>query len=412
MGMGSPSRPERPYRGLFGSPSGDSHQQLIVDGSGGLTWNGSASTDAGGSATALNSGAGSGGSGSTEVVYLYEKDRWGINASNSWYADYFPQVVGQALQLRDIATGAVYFVPAAATRVTVTQGFKNLPEFSYSDLFDPQVIDVVPPVQDASLIVDRFKRYGITAEVSQRLTARTRADLSVGWAHGSITSGRHWTTLLIDGELSHKLAKDLEVYAGYAYGEQTYSDLVVQNVQDRHPTIRLGANYGKALSFSRRTTVGFSTGIAQIRDRLTGETTFHLIGAVSLKREFGRTWDTAVVVSRNVQYIEALATPLFNDGLGAVVHGSFSRRLQFRSGVGISRGHLGSSQATSFDSRYASTQLSIAMTRYVAAGVDYAYSQLPTSKAGLPLDASGQLNGHTVRATLQLWLPLISQAKR
>ena len=80
MGMGSPSRPERPYRGLFGSPSGDSHQQLIVDGSGGVTWNGSASTNAGGSATALNSGAGGGAAGSTEVIYLYEKDRWGMKA--------------------------------------------------------------------------------------------------------------------------------------------------------------------------------------------------------------------------------------------------------------------------------------------------------------------------------------------
>ena len=51
-------------------------------------------------------------------------------------------------------------------------------------------------------------------------------------------------------------------------------------------SIDAGVSYNKALSFSRRTTLGFSTGTAAVNDGI--QTHYSLIGNVQLTRELGR----------------------------------------------------------------------------------------------------------------------------
>jgi hypothetical protein len=408
------ARPERPYRGIFGRPVGDSDHRLTLEATFGAGWNwrGVGEDNPAQSGSGTGSGAGKTSAASTSLVYSLSRKRIGFNASNAFYTDYYPDYSDHKMQTRDIATSAFYFVPAESTRVTVTQGFKNLPEFSQSDLFDPDLLEVVPLNQDFGLTVDRFKRFGTSVEVTHKLAKRSTVDLSVGYAHGTITSGKKWTTRQFEGDVTHRITKGVDVYVGYAYGEQIYTDLVVSNVRDKHPTMRFGVDFNRALSISRRTTLSFSTGVAQVHDRAQNTTTYHLIGAAGLKREFGRTWDAGLFYSRNVRYIEAFALPLLNDSVGVAVHGSFSRRVQFQSSIGASSGQLGASGGNSFDTRYGSVQLSVGMTRHLGFGTDYSYARLPSVGNTLRPDPLAQMNGQSIRAHLQLWVPLLSQTKR
>ena len=80
----------------------------------------------------------------------------------------------------------------------------------------------------------------------------------------------------------------------------------------------------RALSFSRRTLLSFSTGIAGAQDRDFDQTTYHLIGSAHLSREFGRTW-VAAYYNRGVRNVEPLGDPLFSDSVMFAVSGVLQR---------------------------------------------------------------------------------------
>jgi len=415
FGIAGPSRSERPYRGIFGSPSGNSNQQLTLEASAGAGFNDTFNPNApdlpDNVPTRSDATSGFASSTSANIVYSINHETWGFNASNVVFADYYPNRSGYSLQFRDIATTAINFMPTRTTRVTVTQGFKNLPEFSYSDFFDPELLNLVPLGQDYGLTAERFKRIGVNADLSQRLSSRTRFNGSVGWARGTVTDGKDWTNFLYSAEIAHRIAKGVEAFFAYAFGEQIYSDRRVSGARDEHPTLRFGVDYNKALSFTRRTTLSFSTGVGQVHDRVENTSIYHVIGSVNLTREFGRTWDVVAGYSRNVRYIEQIAEPVLNDSIGGVVHGSFSRRVQVQGGFGASSGQVGASGGRNFDTMYGSAQATYGITRYLGLGFNYSYSRLPSVSA-IPVDTtSGLPNGSAYRVNLQLWLPLISQRR-
>ena len=53
-------------------------------------------------------------------------------------------------------------------------------------------------------------------------------------------------------------------------------------------------------------------------------------------------------------------------------------------------------------------QLSFAMSRQLAWGVDYADTRYSTTDASLPGRPLGEMNSRSVRTYLQVWIPLIS----
>jgi hypothetical protein len=412
--IGAPSRPARPYRGVFGAPAGNQVAPLTLEGSlgGGLSGNPVAEQRIGVPAGAGAATGGSGaGSGSANLVYSWTTARMGVNASNVVFADYYPKLSENNLLLKDIASAAVYFVPARATRVTVTETFKNLPEFSLTDLHEAEFGALLPPNQDFAMSVDRYTRYGTTVDVTQKLSNRTRVDASAGWARGMINA-RAWTILLMSGTLTHNIGKGLAAYGGYQYGGQRDEGASGTSVRESHPRINAGIDFNRALSFSRRTTLSFSTGTAGVHDRSDGSTTYHLVGGVHLSRELGRSWTAGVLFGRDIRYIEVLSEPLFADSLGVVVSGSFSRRLEVKSVLSASTGHLGVAAGRGFDTYAGTVQLSMAMTRYLAFGADYLYARVSSGFEAVPADALRRLSQQSVRGYLKIWAPLITRPRR
>ena len=417
-----PSRDERPYRGLFGGGSGNASQQLIFETSVGIgAIEGTDENPTLGPRSA-NAGPGQGGmaAGSAKLEYSLSRGRFGLNAGNTTFLDYYAQLTDHKMMTRDIASLSISLAPFKSTHLSVNQGFKDLPELALSDLYvvreavfgDVSVPVTAPPLpmsQDLAVVVERFRRYGVSLDASQKLSNRLRLDMSVGYARGFVTPGRKWTTRRYSGGVSQSITKGVSLFASYVHGEQRYEDELTAN-RDRRPAMNFGLDFSKALSFTRRTQLTFWTGTTALEDRVEKQTTYHLIGGTSLTREIARTWKASLSYNRNVRYIEALAEPLLADSLNVDLKGTFSRRLLFGAGFGASKGQLGASTSSSgsFDTYFGSVQASYAFNRYLALGTDYAYHRYSGT---LPLTSRTQYP-QLLQVYVHTWLPLVNRTKR
>jgi hypothetical protein len=408
-----PSRPARPYRGVFGVPAGNQDPRLTLEATVGGT--ASANNPVADQAIGTPGGSAGGGAGagsvSANLLYSWTKERMGVYATNLAFMDYYPDVSDNKFLPRDIASAGIYFVPARPTRITFSETFKNLPEFALTDLHEGELGELIPPNQTFGMTADRYTRYGTGVDVSQQLSNRTRADAGASYARGMIND-RAWTIVLLSGSVTQTISKGLAVYGGYEYGAQRDEHPTTASVLESHPRINAGVDFNRALSFARRTTLSFSTGTAGVHDRAENRTIYHLVGSVALNREFGRSWNASVMFGRNVRYIEVLSDPLFSDSLGVAVAGSFSRRVELKGVLSASTGHLGVTAGNAFDTYIGSVQLSVAMTRHLAFGSDYVYGRLSSGVGPISAEVVQQLPQQSVRVYLKVWAPLITRPKR
>lgn len=409
------SRQSRPYRGVFGSPRGGKEVRLLFEGSAGLGFNGNPVTEQTSGLPLVGGAAGGGtgaGNGSGNLIFSHDRKNFGVDVNNVVYADYYPksassQLTDKQVLFRDIATGAVYFAPAEHTRVTLTETFKNLPEFSTAELLGGFLTDIVPPDQATGTTVQRYTRYGSGVDVTQTLSQRARLTVGGEYARGQI-GNRAWTIALFSGDLSYDVVKGIAVYGGYNYGGQRDETNGVKSARETHPRLNGGVDFHRALSFSRRTTLAFSTGLAGVHDRSDNRTIYHMVGSAQLQRDLGRTWNAALLVGRNIAYSEPLDQPIVADVVAVVLNGSLTRRIDLKSIVSAARGHVGTTTTVNANNNYGTVQLSYSLSRNLAIGGDYLYSQLTAPPGALPSVEFAQLSQHTVRVYLKVWAPLLT----
>ena len=215
-GIAPPGRSERPYRGLFGSGVGNTAQSLTFEGNLGGGFVEDPLAEQGSTAGAESGGSGVGGA---TVTYSMSRSRFGVNASTLSHIDYYPTLPAHQILPRQIASGAVYYLPFQPTRVTLSLNWKNLPEFSFSDLFDTESGEGVPFTQDVGMTVQRYTRYGSALDISHKLSARTRVEAGVSYARGMIGPSE-WTIMTATGGITHNIAKGLAAYVEYRDGGQ------------------------------------------------------------------------------------------------------------------------------------------------------------------------------------------------
>jgi hypothetical protein len=410
-GIAPPARTERPYRGLFGGGVGNTAQSLTLEGSlgGGFVQNPLAEQ---GSAAAVgdpSNGGGASGVGSVTLSYEMSRTRFGAHGSYNSLVDYYPQLEENSMMDRHVVTGTVYFMPGPSTRIALIENFKNFPELSLSDLFDPELEQGVPIQHDFALTLDRYRRFGTGVEIGHGFSKRTRIDLDMNYGHGMVAN-REWVILTGSVNLTHNISKGISLFAGYQEGGQRDAAPGAAKTNQRQPRIKAGVDMNKSLSFSRRTKVSFSTGVAGTEERELQQTTYHVVGSARIDREFGQTWVAGLSYNRNLRHIESLGQPLLTDSGTLGIQGSFSKRIQFQSRIGTSAGRVGSSG--SLDNQFGLIQVSAAMTRRFALGMDYSYSRLVAKTDGLPLDALGERKGQSVRTYVQVWVPLLIRTKK
>jgi hypothetical protein len=143
--------------------------------------------------------------------------------------------------------------------------------------------------------------------------------------------------------------------------------------------VNVGMNYSRALSFSRRTRLYFSSGSAiaanerQSTPGVDPRTHVRLIGSVVLVHEMGRTWTSSLDYTRGYRTRDGFDGLYFTDSARAGLDGLITRRLAFSAAAAwadssIENGNGGNHRGTS-----ANVRLHYALTTYLAAYAQYVY---------------------------------------
>lgn len=190
-------------------------------------------------------------------------------------------------------------------------------------------------------------------------------------------------------------------------GSLTGDPSVVHNVN-------AGINYGRALSFSRRTSLSFSTGSAiATTERIDvpgadKHTRIYLVGDAALTHELGRTWTASVSYTRGLRTMDGLDDLYFTQAVRGVLGGLVSRRLSVSSTISWADSTLENQGGGRHRGYAAGANAQYALTRALALYTSYTYFHYRFND-GVVIDRRlpRQLDRHGVRAGLTTAIPLI-----
>jgi hypothetical protein len=264
-------------------------------------------------------------------------------------------------------------------------------------------------------------------ELFQQRTLRHRADLSLSKALGrrsdvSLGYNARYVDILdrqtgsflrqtAGLNVSHRVSAHATMNLGYGY---TVGEARGTGERRELHNIQAGMQYSRALSISRRTSLGFSTGSGYVvREDLARaapgpSSRFHLLGNVSLNHEMGRTWTATLAYNRRFLFREGFTDPFLADGLSAQLVGLLSRRLDvLAQGSWSLATYQGASGGRHRGDR-ATVQLRYALSRQLAAYARYVYYRYGFSEQiQLDPDFPAGMDRQGLRVGLSLSVPVL-----
>lgn len=301
------------------------------------------------------------------------------------------------------------------TTLAVNQNAAYSPSYLaglFPSVSEPALGEVRPTAPDYSAYDLASYSYGSTATLSHSLTRR-----------GSLSAGAEYTfTDFLNEENGRRDASSYGGRAGFSrrvgrhsafrldYHYRTGDFGLSAAGKNTEHGINLGADRSWVLSATRTAGFSFSLGGAATdavaQDSLTKPVVgrlYRVTADAGLTYQFSRTGDMRAAYRRGVEYIVQLVEPVFIDALNASVTASMTRRLHLTLGAGYSSGESALSAASKFDSYTASIRSHFAMTRTLAAYVEYLYYYYDFGAAALLApNLSRRLERNGVRAGLSL----------
>jgi hypothetical protein len=416
-----PQRPERPYRGLFGSGVADTSRRLVVNASLSAGYDTNLEAEAVGSTTPVFTASGASQEGVLGLVaggiaYAVESTGWRFSVSGGTTARYYPSLDSDERMLR-ASQGSAAFSANLGSRTSVQAGGTlNQQPFSYGSLFPalatPEIGDAAAPANlDLAVTSSDYLSYEVQTGLTHQVGRRVTLGATYGYRRADYGDDRgEFVYHNAATRVTYNVGRGLGLRAGYGYGQAQFAG-------DAGPvpnqTIDAGVDFNRALSFSRRTTLSFGTGstATKVRD---GSLDYNLTGSARLNHEIGRSWLAFASFARNVIYHETFREPVLTDAASVGIGGLVSRRLQFSVSANAAYGSVGLSADTgSFTSYFGTTTLAYALSRFANVGVAYAYYKHSfDSRVPLPEGALRALDRHSVRATVSLFAPLYTRARR
>jgi hypothetical protein len=408
-------RPSRPFRGIFAGGVGETGQLLTADASIGAGYDDNLRAAATGSGIGRPQASQGGVLGSlwTSINYALNRDTVSLYAGGGLSKRYYPDVEPSVWTSNSASVGA-HWQMSTRTSFSVGSGIHYRP-FTLNGLFPvsdaPFVTGtpapaVEPVYLDQASSQDGYLSYTSSAGVGHRLSRR--ATLGVNYlfrgAEASSYSGdfhQHG----VNGALDFEVSRGFGWGVGYGIRRTYYTTRIPTN--DHH--IRASVNYNRALSFSRRTQLSFSTGSAAVTSE-TGRTQFRATGMASLTHELGRTWTAGVNYTRGVRFVDTLSDPLFGHSVSATVAGLLTRRLHFASNT---HANLGTTNGRNYDVFYQSFTLQMAVNRFMSVSSIYSY-YFYEFEQGVPLapGVPNDVDRQSVRVFASLWAPIFQRARR
>jgi hypothetical protein len=189
---------------------------------------------------------------------------------------------------------------------------------------------------------------------------------------------RGWTAA---GTYTHSTSRYMSVYGGYAYSVNesalTEGNDALDGTSEARPALRTlhaGVNYARTLSFSRRTSLSFTTGSSAFDSGGSGQ--YELIGSVALRHMIGRTWSIDGTYGRSAFFTEPFLEPVFTNGISGRIGGRLSRSTALNVNAHWSRGSVGVAEVgNEVDSASASLKFRYIMRRRLALLAEYFYFQ-------------------------------------
>ena len=428
-------RSERPYRGLFAGDTGNAEQLLTLSASFGGGYDDDISANANAapvgpnaprSSTYLN--------GSAQLGYSLAKSTKSFSASFGAGGGHYPGLSEPNVVHYSGSVGGSIQVARHST-FSLTQSETYQPFYLWSWLptdvapveampaFDPGTMTITDAVQAASLstrpplaadaVSASSAEYYLASDTgvgyTQALAQHLNLELSYGYRRSDSKSGaRDYSSQSGSGRLSYNVGKGVALVGGYGYSDTQYSAGNGQVVHYQGHLIDGGVNYNKALSFSRRTTLGFQTGLAGVQDGI--QTHYSVVGNAQLTHELGRSWSTGLGYARSVSYVETFRAPVLTDSLSGGIGGLINRATQFHASTGVSRGNVGYTVNNTFDTYFASAGARFAISRKTGLSVYYGYYRYSFENGiVLPPGVSSFTNRQSVGFSFDTWLPLIQR---
>jgi hypothetical protein len=287
-------------------------------------------------------------------------------------------------------------------------------------LTEPTVRQVVAPTRQVSVLNGAYWTYASGASISQQLSRRSTLSGTYSYDLANFTGlAGNYEQHAASVRYAHGITRSLGWHAGYSYTEARFGG---QPTGYRSRGLDAGLAYNRSLSLTRRTQVGFSSGLSALDSNVAlpldrQGTQYGVTGTAWLNREIGRTWNSVVSYNRNVAFFESLRAPYFYDSLSVSVGGLLSRRVGLHSSAGGTYGDVshttGSGESNRFVTGVADTTLSIAITRYSALGIQYAYLFYSLDNPNAFWTAYvPDLSRHIVLVSVKAWMPLIERGRR
>ena len=315
------------------------------------------------------------------------------------------------------AVSLAYDLQHRGTHLSVQQSVNSFPLFSPDtapDVFGPAsgAASAPVPVQNEAVAsiaaLDSTTNVSLSQSLGRRVTLTSIGRVSYTTLGDNAASLRLYD---VSGSLTYQLTRDVGLVTGYGVQQGSYRFATAPapsllNLQN----INLGINYQRALSFSRRTSVGFSSGPMVIRDPLHGVTQYAMGGEAHLTHEIGRTWQATASFNRSVTFLEGFLSPFLGDAGTATVSGQLSRRvtLSMIGSAWFGRDVSGGSASANWNqSAVGGMQTRIALSRTTAFTADarytrYRFATTPAFITAAPL----WIDQPSIRVGFDLWLPL------
>ncbi len=401
-----PSRPERPYRGIFGSGMDNSSQSLAGNASLSGGYDDNVLANATNSSSAQNGQAGTFGQFSGGLNYALNAGRGSLNASAGTSHRYYPSLQDDYFQNYNASIGGTLLVTTKPA-ITLHQSASYQP-YTFLSAF-PMAIDPIVGASDITdpdvvPVAEQYTYYEGGVGLRHQMTRRTAFNSSWNYRVTDQQSNHFWYQEA-QASFSLGLTRDLALRLGYGYTEQHHDTRVTEL---HRPDI--GLDFLRALSLTRRTS--FSFGVGTEVSVYNGTTRYNATGNATLHHEIGRSWTAAGAYQRGTYFVDTFAEPLTGDSWSFQLNGLITRRVQLLAVAAASLGQMGYS-SNNFDSYRGTITLSTALTRFMNVGVDYAYYNYEFDDAtGLEPGVSQDVIRQSIRARVSFFAPLFNKSRR
>ena len=422
----------RPFRGIFGAPAAaDSPHSLSLSGSifGAYTVNELEGLARPQNETPWLQQTGSYQGANVGLNYTFSKasERFGINGHVGAGVNYFRRGDQSRVLPSNRADVAVTGNPTRSLTFSARQSA------AYSSGYNPSLVPRLDEDFGHDIGLADDDELDIFELRALRLASSVRVSQTFG-RYTSVAGAYHYRSLLViddgdappnprfrdygshSGSVQFRHTRPITRHAALNLGYRArVSDSASGSGEPRiMHNVDVGVNYGRALSFSRRTSFSFSTGTAiAVSERIDlpnqdPRTLARLTGNAALVHEIARTWTAQLVYARGFRTRDGFDGLYFTDAVHAAVGGLLTRRWSLSATTGWADSSI--ENGTGGGHRGLSTRVvtQYALTRYAALYANYAYFRYRfTDDVLLDARLPRRLDRQVVRFGLTASVPLI-----